>query len=283
MEWNDLRIFLAIAREGSLGAAARKLALSQPTIGRRLRALEQAVGQTLFQRTNEGFVLTNEGQSVVAHAERIEEEVFAFQRRLAGADQQLDGMLRISSSDWFGTHVLASVLAEFAERQPHVVVELVTDARLYSLSRREADMVFRIRPFEEPEVVSRRLMQIPYGAYLKSGLIPPSAGDGTGTPLITMDTAFETMPDAVWLKRIVPKAHILSRSNNRGVQAHLCALGVGLAVLPRPLGDLLPGIVRLDLGENPPGRETWVGYHRDMRRLPRLRALLDLVIERLAN
>jgi DNA-binding transcriptional LysR family regulator len=283
MEWGDLRIFLAIAREGTLGGAARRLGQSQPTMGRRLRALERDVGQTLFQRTGEGFVLTNEGATVVAHAERIEEEALAFQRRAAGQDQRLDGMLRISSSDWFGAHVLTPVLAELARLQPRVVVELITDARLYSLPRREADLVFRIRPFDEPEVVSRRLMRIPYAACLKTGLEPPRAGDGTGAPLITMAAEFADMPDAVWLKRVLPNAHVVSTSNNRDVQGRLCALGVGVAVLPQPLGDRLPGVVRIDLGEPPPGRDTWVGYHRDMRRLARLRALLDLVTVRLAG
>src|SRR5882762_1917015 len=150
MEWSDLRIFLAIAREGTLGAAARKLGLSQPTMGRRLRALERSIGQTLFQRTGDGFVLTDEGSTVLSHAERIEEEALAFERQLGGQDRQLDGMLRISSSDWFGAHLLTPVLAEFARLQPRVVVELLTDARLYSLPRREADLVFRITPFDEP-------------------------------------------------------------------------------------------------------------------------------------
>lgn len=284
MEWSDLRIFLAIAREGSLGAAARKLGQSQPTMGRRLRALEQSLGQTLFQRTGEGFVLTDEGATVLAHAERMEEDALALERQIGGKDKQLDGLLRVSSSDWFGSHLLAPVLAEFAKLQPRVVVELLTDTRFYSLSRREADVVFRISPFDEPEVISRRLMIIKYGVYLKAGSgFDPHAGDGRGTPVITMDTAFGGMPDAIWLKRILPHAHVVSRSNNRDVQARLCALGTGLAVLPRPLGDALEGVKRIDLGENPPSRETYVGYHRDQKRLARLRRLLDLVIERLAN
>lgn len=284
MEWSDLRIFLTIAREGSLGAAARKLGQSQPTMGRRLRALEQSLGQTLFQRTGEGFVLTDEGATVLAHAERMEEDALSLERQIGGKDKQLDGLLRVSSSDWFGSHLLAPVLAEFAKLQPRVVVELLTDTRFYSLSRREADVVFRISPFDEPEVISRRLMIIKYGVYLKAGSgFDPRAGDGRGTPLITMDTAFGGMPDAIWLKRILPHAHVVSRSNNRDVQARLCALGTGLAVLPRPLGDALEGVRRIDLGEDPPSRETYVGYHRDLKRLARLRRLLDLVIERLAN
>lgn len=284
MEWSDLRVFLAIARAGTLGAAARKLGQSQPTMGRRLRALEAAVGHTLFQRTGEGFVLTDEGASVLGHAERIEEEVLAFQRQLAGNEAELEGLLRLSSSDWFGTFMLAPVLAEFSRKHPRVCLELLTDARLYSLPRREADLVFRIRPFDEPEVISRRLMHIAYALYTPAGSAAAfQPGDGAGLKVITMDTAFAGMPDAVWLKRMLPNADVTCRSNNREVQAQLCAGGAGLAVLPRPLGDATPGIVALALDDPPPGRDTFVGYHRDLRRLNRMRALLGLIVERLAN
>jgi DNA-binding transcriptional LysR family regulator len=283
MEWGDVRVFLAIARRGTLGAAARSLGQSQPTMGRRLRALEKSVGQTLFQRTDAGFVLTDEGAAVLVHAERMEEESLALLRQLSGQDQRLSGTLRISSSDWFGIHLLTPVISEFAKLQPGVAVELLTDARLYSLPRREADMVFRIKPFNEPEVISRKLMHIEYGAYVQAGCEHPQAGLGKGVALVTMDAAFSEMPDSVWLQRRLPLAHVISRSNNRDVQASLCAAGVGVAVLPRPLGDRIAGIERIDLGEEPPGRTTWVGYHRDLKRLARLRALLDLVIKRLTN
>ena len=283
MEWGDLRIFLAIAREGTLGAAARAVGQTQPTMGRRLKALEDAVGQTLFQRTSDGFVLTDEGQTVLAHAERMENEAIAIGRELAGAETALTGLLRVSCSDWFGVTMLTPVLAEFASLHPKVVVELLTDARLYSLPRREADLVFRIKAFDEPEVVSRRLMHISYGVYIQSGQTHPVAGDGAGFNLVLMDTAFGGMPDVAWILQKLPNASVISRSNNREVQARLCAAGVGLAVLPHPLGDATAGLELVSLGEQPPGRDTWLGYHRDMRRMPRLRALVDLVVERLAG
>lgn len=283
MDWSDLRVFLAIAREGTLGAAARKLGQTQPTMGRRLRALEAAVGQTLFQRTADGFVLTDEGSAILGHAERMEEEALGIERQLAGSEAQLEGLLRLSSSDWFGAHVLTPILADYSRRHPRVCVELLTDARLYSLPRREADMVFRIKPFDEPEVISRRLTTIPYGLYGAVGAEPPRRGDGAGRTLITMDLAFAEMPDAVWLRRVFPKATVALRSNNRDVQARLCARGGGLAVLPIPLGDATPGIERLAIDEAPPARDTYVGYHRDMRRLRRMRELLEMVVERLAN
>jgi len=217
------------------------------------------------------------------HAERIEEEALALQRHAAGAETQLDGSLRLSSSDWFGTVLLSPVIAAFGKRHPKVSVELLTDARLYSLPRREADLVFRIKPFDEPEVISRKLMHISYALYGRKGSKPPRAGDGSGTRIVTMNAEFADMPDAVWLKRMLPNADVASRSNNRQVQAELCARGSGFAVLPRPLGDRDRRLVAHDIGAPPPGRDTFMGYHRDLRRLARLRALLDLVIEKLTS
>ncbi|MBB3268506.1 DNA-binding transcriptional LysR family regulator [Azospirillum sp. OGB3] len=283
MEWSDLRVFLAIAREGTLGAAARRIGQTQPTMGRRLRALEKAVGHTLFQRTSDGLVLTDEGTAVLRHAERMEEESLALERVLAGQGGRLEGNLRVSSSDWFGLHILTPLIYEFTRRHPGVTVELLTDARLLSLSRREADLVYRIRPFDEPEVVQRKLTRIEYALYGVAGSPTPKAGDGTGCALVTMNSTFGGMPDVAWLQRMLPNARIAFRSNNRDAQAYMSALGVGLAVLPRPIGDALDGLQVIDLGEPPPGRDVWIGYHQDLRRLARLRAFLDLTIEHLSK
>jgi len=283
MDWGDLRVFLAIAREGTLGGAARTLGQTQPTMGRRLQALEHALGHRLLQRTKGGFILTNEGEAVLVHAERAEEEVLACQRRLAGKEQQLDGMLRMTSADWFAEYVLAPVLAQFSAQYPRVTIELLTDSRLFSMSRREADLAFRIQPFDEPDVVSRKLLRMPYGVYMAADHPHPVPGDGKGTSLLVMNLAFGGMPEVAWLQRMLPHARVDFRSNSRAVQARLCEKGRGIAVLPRPLGDAMEQLHRIDLGEEPPVRDIWIGYHRDMRELARLRVLLDMVIDQLAN
>lgn len=280
MIWDDVRVFLAIARAGTLSAAARVLGQSQPTMGRRLNALERSLGQVLFQRTADGFLLTDEGAAVLAHAERMEADALSFSRQLEGADAQLEGLLRVSTSDWFGLHAIAPVCAELTTLHPRITVELLTDARLYSLGRREADLAVRIVPFDEPDIIQRRLMHVRYALY--TSVSRPSL-PGQEARLVTMDIGFSEMPDAVWLRKRHPRGRVAFRSNSRHVQAVACAAGVGLAVLPCMLGDTHPGLRRVDLDVAPPGRDVWLGYHRDLRRLPRLRALLDLVIERLGN
>lgn len=283
MDWGDVRVFLAIARAGTLGAAAKQVGQTQPTMGRRLRALETTLGHALFQRTAEGFILTDEGTAVLGYAERMEEEAQGFGRALAGTEAQLTGLLRVSSSDWFGIHVLTPVIARFLARHRSVAVELVTDSRRYNLARREADLAFRITPFDETDVVQRKLMHMHYALYGHADLVAPQAGDGASCDLISMDSAFGGLPDVVWLTRMLPRARVAFTSNNRGAQARMCAEQGGFAVLPCALGDATPGLRRIDLGEAPPGRDVWLGYHRDLRRVARLRALLDIMIDELAN
>lgn len=280
VNWDDVRVFLAIARSGTLGAAGRSLGQSQPTMGRRLKALEESLGQTLFQRTSEGFVLTDEGSAVLSHAERMEADALSFARQLDGADHQLEGMLRVSTSDWFGLHVMAPVCSLFTIKQPRIAIELLTDSRLYSLARREADLVARIVPFDEPDVIQRKLMHVPYALYVARDAPEPIDAE---VRLITMDLGFSDMPDALWLRSAYPQGRIAFRSNNRHVQAVACASGVGLAVLPCPLGDAHPNLRRVARAPTPPGRDMWLGYHRDLRRLPRLRALLEMLIEQLGD
>jgi DNA-binding transcriptional LysR family regulator len=283
MEWSDIRVFLAIAREGTLGAAARRIGQTQPTIGRRLRALEAALGNKLFQRTPRGFTLTDEGAALLPRAERMEEEALAIERQVSGQAQHLEGVLRITSIDWFGGYVLSPLLAEFMALHPRVTIELLTDQRFLSLSRREADLAFRFGPFDEPDVVSRKLLQVRYGAYIREGSKRPRAGDGAGACLMALDPSFAGTPDDSWLQSMFPNARTTFRSNSRSVHARLCAEGAGVALLPCDIGDTLAGLERLRLTDEPPRRDVWIGYHRDLGRLARLRALVDLTLARLAN
>jgi DNA-binding transcriptional LysR family regulator len=283
MEWSDVRIFLAIARTGTLGAAARALNLSHPTIGRRLRALEESMGQVLFQRTADGFVLTAEGTGILPLAEQMEESALTMERRLTGEQQKLEGTLKVSSADWFGAYVLPPVLADYSRDYPLVEIEVLTGTRLFNLAQREADVAFRIVPFNGPDIVQRRLTRMRYGVYVAATSADPVEGDGAGQRLIAMDTSTGSFPDIDWLKQRFPNANVVLQSNNRNVQAQMCGRGVGIAVLPRPVGDQLSSIRRLELSDEPPQREIWMGYHRDLRRLHRLRAFVELAVQHLAE
>jgi DNA-binding transcriptional LysR family regulator len=276
--WDDLQLFLEIARAGTLTAAAQRLKLSQPTAGRRLRTLEDAIGSALFQRSSSGFRLTDEGETMLVHAERMEEEAVTLERRIAGGSGTLEGVLRVSSSDWFASRVLAPGIADFAVANPLITVELLADFRLLDLQRREADVVFRFVPFSGPDIVQKRLAHIRYGLYASESYLerngdPRRSDGGSGHFLIAMDSAFDQVVDVAWLRSLWPQARLSVRSNSRDVQAEACMRAAGLAVLPCVIGDHLP-LRRLD-GLEVPGRDIWLGYHEDLRRLRRLRSLVD--------
>lgn len=276
MEWSNVRIFLAVARGGSFGEAARSLGVSHPTVGRRIKALEDEAGQPLFRRTQDGLVLTDAGDAVLALAESMENSALSMERRLAGNHERLEGILRISSADWFAGYVLAPVLAELGRRHPAVVPEVIASYRLLDLSRRDADVAFRIVPFSEPDIVQRRLMRMSYGLYGSAETARAVQADPASVGLILMNTAQSHFPDVAWLLDKFPLSRRVFTSTSRTVQAQMCLRGMGIAVLPRPLGDALPGLQRIDTPDPPPSRDIWVGYHHDLRHMDRLRAMLDI-------
>lgn len=276
MEWSDVRIFLAVVRGGSFGAAARTLEVSHPTVGRRVKALEDEAGQPLFRRTSDGLVLTDAGDTVLALAESMENSALAMERRLAGNHERLEGILRISAAEWFAGYVLAPVLAELTRRHPAVVPEIIASYRLLNLSRRDADVAFRIVPFTEPDIVQRRLMTMPYGLYGSADTARAVRNDAGSVGLILMNTAQSHFPDVAWLLDKFPLSRRVFTSTSRTVQAQMCLRGLGIAVLPRPLGDAVPGLQRIETPDQPPTRDIWVGYHHDLRHMDRLRAMLDI-------
>ncbi len=280
LPWDDVRLFLAIARAGTLSAAAPKLGLSQPTAGRRLRALEEAVGVALFQRTAQGLRLTDTGEAMLVHAQSMEEQALALERRLVGDGRTIEGTLRISASEWFSRHVLTPQIAKLIIASPGIMVEVIADTRALDLDKREADVAFRFNEFRSADVVQSQFVRLTYGLYASKSYLegknPPVESAGEGHSVITMDRAFDYLEDVVWLRTQFPQARDSVRSNSRDVQAQASIHGAGLVVLPRVMGDALP-LERIALPEDPPGRSVWIGYHRDLKQLGRLRAFVDHV------
>jgi len=276
MEWSDVRIFLAVARQGSLGGGARVLGVSHPTVARRVRALERDVGLALFQRHKDGVLLTDAGHQVLLVAGDMESAALALERRLASKATTPGGPLRISAPDWFATYVLPPVIGALRRDYPAVVPELMVSSRLYDLSRREADIVFRVVPFEEPNVVQSHLMQVVYGVYGDARHAIGPLDTIAGLSVVEMDTSLHDYPESAWLRTMFPQIRTAAVTNHRALQAALCRRGEGLAVLPSSIGDVTEGLIRIPMDNGPPPRDVWMGYHEDLRSQPAVRALADL-------
>lgn len=277
IEWSDIKFFLAIVRSGSFSSAAESLKVSRPTVSRRLQVLEKALGQVLFQRTGEGMLITAEGEAILPMALSMEENALALIRTAASIDERLHGPLKITCAQWFASYILPSLLVEFSKKFPGVDVEVLSGSNMLDLSRREADIAFRNVPFEQADIVQRKLMQVPYSLYAAEHYPLINMKDGDGMKLILMNEELDYFPDVSWIRKRFPKARSTVRCNDRVVQAQLCALGQGLAILPVAVGHATPGLKVVELEESPPERNLWLGYHRDLRNLKRLRELINML------
>ncbi len=281
MDWDDLRTFLAIARHGTLSAAARALGVTQPTMGRRLTALEERTGARLLQRLPGRYVLTALGESILGNAERIQAEVLAAERTITGRDVALAGTVRLTTVDTLAARIIAPALAGLQARHPGIVVELIPDTRTLSLSKREADLALRMSRFEGHEVAARRVGSLAMGLYAS----PDWAERVEQGParLVTVLDDQAHLPEAKWLREVFPEGTIGFRSNSREVQLWATRSGAGVAALARYRADMEPGLVRLRTDIPDLTRDIWLGVHVDMRHMPRVRAVMDAVVEALRS
>lgn len=279
MDWDDLRTFLAIARHGTLSAAARALGVTQPTMGRRLAAMEARTGARLLQRLPGGYALTPLGETVLGNAERVDAEVLAAERTITGKDVALEGVVRLTTVDTLAARILAPALATLQAKHPGIIVELVPDTRSLSLSRREADIALRLSRFEGHEVAARRVGALAMGLYASSDWVKRIGAEPVRLVTVLDDQAH--LPEARWLRDAFPDATISFRSNSREVQLHATLAGAGIAALARYRADREPGLVRLHPDRSDLVRDIWSGVHMDLRHMPRVRAVTDAVVEAL--
>ncbi|QSQ27487.1 LysR family transcriptional regulator [Pyxidicoccus parkwayensis] len=282
LDWDDLRFFLAVAQHGSLSSAARTLRVTQPTVGRRLDALERRLGSRLFQRTPSGFTLTTTGESIRAHVERMEQDALAAERQATGRDIGLSGTVRVSTTEWFASHVLGPLLVPLTGKHPALGIELHADVRRVSLTQREADLALRVVPFEQQDIFQRKVARVGFGLYASEDYLarhgaPDFSRQCEGHALVTMSDELGPIADTAWLRELASRARIAFRLNNRDVQARVAISGAGLACLPRCLGDAMTELRRLATPTPPPARDLWLGVHRDLRATPRVKEVADFI------
>lgn len=279
LDWDDLRSFLAIAREGTLSAAARRLGVRQSTMGRRLAALEARAGVRLLERTPRGFRLTPAGEAARADVERMEDAALAAERAVSGRDVRLEGVVRLTTASGFAEPVLMPALADLAERYPGIVVELNADDRTFSLAAREADLAIRLARPRGQSMLGRRVGTVSFGlyaseAYLAAHSAPALAGSqGEGHRLILTRDETGAYPEVDALAMMAPRASVALRSDNRSSHVAAARAGLGIAVLGHHVAAG-SGLVRIDSAPLE-GREIWLVQHEDTRDVPRIRAVAD--------
>lgn len=272
MDWDDVRVVVAVAQGGTLSAAARALGVNQTTAARRLAALEAALGATLFTRADGRHVPTPLGEAVAARGTAMAAEADAIARLVAeGGDAAAAGSVRLTATDGIVTHFLVPRLGAFWARWPRIALEIVPGAGTLNLTRREADMALRLNRPQDSGVVARKVADLgwaPYGAAAQGrvGL--------TERPWVGYDDALAHLPEARWAERARGGAPVILRTPHVVALLEAVAAGHGIGVLPCWMGDADPRLVRL--ADDPPGRrECWLVIHEALRRQARIRAVAD--------
>jgi DNA-binding transcriptional LysR family regulator len=274
--WDDLRIFLSLARGGTLTTAARALGVSHPTVARRVQALEKQIGARLFDRLPDRFVPTAAGAELLADTEAMEKAALSINRRSAGLSDPVSGVVRLSAGEAMAA-LLARHLAELRADLKQIEFELTASHTLANLSRREADLLIREQVPELGGIVARKLGRVAYAVYAGRGFTVGKA-QLKAAPWIGFDDDHSYMPGQRWLQQLLDGARPAVRCNNWLVVVEAARAGAGLAVLPCFLGDPDPQLRRLGDAIPEVFADQWLLVHRDLRALPRVRAVMDAVI-----
>jgi DNA-binding transcriptional LysR family regulator len=284
-DWDDLRVFLAVARTGTLSGAARVLGVNHSTVFRRLAAFEQQLGVRLFDRLPTGYVRTLAGEEMMESAAAIEEQVAALERRVTGRDLELQGTLRVTTTDTIAMSFGPSHITAFHAVYPGIVVELSALTERVSLSRRDADVA--IRPTNTPpeSVVGRRVARIAMAVYCAaSRLDVPSFGSTAfwSAPWIDGDETLAHLSGARWLGANIAPGATVFRGNALTVLHQACRAGLGLALLPCYLADGDGALQRVGAPVPDLAIDLWLLTHEDLRQTARVRAFLDFMAESIA-
>jgi DNA-binding transcriptional LysR family regulator len=279
-DWDDLRVFLTLATEGRLTAAARRLEVSHPTIARRIKSLEDVIGARLFDRLPDRFVLTAAGEELLGDARAMERAADSIGRRSAGLTDSARGSVRLSAGEAL-TSFLARHLPRLQHNLEHVEFELAASHTLANLSRREADLLIREQVPDVASLVTRRLGRVAYAVYAARDQKPADVSRDAlrRMPWAGFDDEHDYMPGQSWVLGLLEGARPQVRVNNWLVLHEAVRAGAGLAVLPCYLGDADPALRRIGPILSEVTVDQWLLVHRDLRALPRVRAVMDALVQ----
>lgn len=281
MDWNDIRYFLAVARCGGLTPAAALLGVSPATVSRRIDAFELALGLTLFLRRQTGYLLTDEGEGMLASAVPVEQAMLGFERQGQSAAEsgQWSGSVRVATTDILASHLITPRLGEFLAQYPGLRVELLTGLRQVDLSRRDADIALRVMApskDEESDYIAQSLGRLQFAPYIAAGLAADA--DWRALPHVSWDEPHRYFPMAKWSSSTFGSTPPVLASNSLHVQHMAACQGLGVSVLPMYVGEHDARLMRIDPDTPIPARELWLMYHRDLRGSRRVTAMRDFLV-----
>ena len=275
VNWEDVRHFLAVAQNGTLSGAARSLKVDHATISRRLAALEAALDVRLVDRLPRSCRLTAIGRRVFERAVEMEAGAHGIARLAKAAQTPLFGRVTLSAPPVLVAHLLAEQLARFRAEYPDIRLSLSAQGQQVSLSRREADVAVRLVRPDEAGSVTRKIGTMPFGLYAHRSYAHLAAPERW--QFIAFEQRFADMPQQLWLLGIAGNRPVVCELNHIGEHLIAARAGVGVAGLPCFLGESDRDLVRIHDDVPSFARGIWLVVHRDLRKTPMVRAVMDFV------
>ena len=283
-DWDDLRFFLAVARTGSLAAAAARLEVGASTVGRRLARLEARLGTVLFSHHTTGYALTIPGRALLERATEVEASIVELETQAAGRASEPEGTVRLATAENLASFVIIPALPAFRKRWPNIALEIVTGVAPVNLTRREADIAVRLVRPTSGNVTLRRLGTLGYGLYGSTEYVAartpsPDAGPFDGDDFVGWTEDFAHLPAAAWLhRRLTGRAPALA-THSLYAQIVAARAGLGLALVPHAFAVDDPGLDRV-LFDGPGFEETiWLVTHRNLGGAAPVRAVSAFLVE----
>ncbi|HEX8842038.1 MAG TPA: LysR family transcriptional regulator [Sphingomicrobium sp.] len=289
LDWNDLRYFLAVAREGSTLAAGRALRTSQTTVARRIAALERALGFPLFEKRQAGYALTPAGEELVERATKVEASARAFTEAAAAHGRDLRGTVRVTSEDIYMNNLVSPLLRDLHELHPEIMIELDAGQEMRDLGEGEADIALRSSSKHQPTgLVGRQLGKDDWTLYCSR-----SYAERHGAPTSIEDLRSHAIVGGgggnlwrhyqAWLQQLGLEDRVaMHHANSTGLLSAVRS-GLGIAVLPCVVADADPDLIRCIPPRADHGRILWLLTHERVRHEPRVRTVIDFLYDRLSR
>lgn len=286
MDWDALKVVLAVHRSGSFSAAAETLGVTHPTIGRRLQRMRDALGVRVFERTPEGWQVTEAGAELVRVAESVEAQMLELDRALKGRDARLAGPLKVWTVGGFAQR-FAGAFRSFVRRYPEVELELMTPNALPSLARREADVLLVFTDDPPEQLIGRRVGRIGYAVYAAESVLEEhdweAHRDITRLPWLTWSASAQARVTMRWIRRHIAPEQLVCALDRGSVMVDYVKAGFGAMFLPCFLIDDAPNVRRLTGLVPEFGVDLWLLHRADLRHIRRVRAFVEHMAAELAT
>ncbi len=282
MDWTLAKSFLAVAETGNLSAAARTLGISQPTIGRQIKALEAQLGAELFRRVPRGLTLTSTGASVVVPAKAMRDAAMQMETSVAGQQTSLDGTVRITASVVISTYHLPKIIADIREAEPQIAIELVPSDESHNLLYREADIAVRMYRPVQLDLITQNLGDIRLGifaakSYIARRGLPVTRADLPHHDFVGYDKNTAILDGMNQAGLGLTRDFFKVRCDDSTAYWELVKSGCGIGFSQAEIGNRDPDLIALDFGFPLPKLPVWLTAHEAVRDTPRIRRVWDML------